>query len=423
LLIGARQALRWRSATARARCIWARTRWRSRPSPTRRLSRRGDWVAVTRAGAEFHDPRTESSSAASCAVPRAGCSRKRQLSPLHGKEIHEQPESSAYARPLRRHGAQRLRPFACPSIPTDFAGFDRRLRRLYGGLVGKYWIERFARLPVEIDVASEYRYREARSKRRPDDLHFAIRRNRRHARFDALRQEQGAKTIGVVNVPTSSIARLADAPADLGRPGDRRRLDQGLHLQLATMACWRSGSRASAARSAKRRKPRWWRTRRHARLLAQALKLEPAVEQIATSSRAPATFSISARTPIPSARGRSSSRSSAISTPRLCGGRIEARADRADRRGHAGDRPRAEGRGSKRPSQHAGSRRARRRIILIGERHAADEAALDLESFLAMPTWALPSRRSSTRAGADARLSTAVIMAKTPTSRAISPSR
>ena len=53
-----------------------------------------------------------------------------------------------------------------PALPFDFAKINRIAisacgTAYYAGLIAKYWFERFARLPVEIDVASEFRYREA----------------------------------------------------------------------------------------------------------------------------------------------------------------------------------------------------------------------------------------------------------------------
>ena len=82
------------------------------------------------------------------------------------------------------------------------------------GLIGKHWIERFARIPVEIDVASEYRYREAPVDR--DGLTIAISQSGETAdTLACLRyvKDKGSRTVGVVNVPTSSIARLTDFTA------------------------------------------------------------------------------------------------------------------------------------------------------------------------------------------------------------------
>ena len=78
----------------------------------------------------------------------------------------------------------------------------------------EYWIERFARLPVEIDVASEYRYREAPV----DDGGLTIVVSQSGETADTLAslryvKEKGSRTVGVVNVPDSSIARLTDASA------------------------------------------------------------------------------------------------------------------------------------------------------------------------------------------------------------------
>src|SRR5579872_1962178 len=180
----------------------------------------GDWVVLTRSGAEFHD--------ASGRI----VARKRQRSPagslliekgeyrhFMAKEIHEQPEVVGHA--LAQYlDLSRLcvRPFAWPVEP-------KTLKRLticacgtayMAGLTAKYWIERFAKLPVDIDVASEYRYREAPVEK--DDLVIAISQSGETAdTLASLRyaQERGAKIVAVVNVISSSIARLADAPAPI----------------------------------------------------------------------------------------------------------------------------------------------------------------------------------------------------------------
>src|SRR4030095_11508837 len=80
------------------------------------------------------------------------------------KEIHEQPEVVGHT--LAHYidmAAERVR------LPVDLPFDFRKRERItmsacgtayYAGLVGKYWFERFARLPAEIDVASELRYRE-----------------------------------------------------------------------------------------------------------------------------------------------------------------------------------------------------------------------------------------------------------------------
>ena len=131
------------------------------------------------------------------------------------------------------------RPSACAAgkLPFDFAKIDRISisacgTAYYAGLVAKYWFERFARLPVEIDVASEFRYREAPlAPGRSCDLRVAIGRDRRHARDAALRQgAEAARPVGRQRADLDHRARERRRDADAGRAGDRRRLDQGVHL-------------------------------------------------------------------------------------------------------------------------------------------------------------------------------------------------
>ena len=125
----------------------------------------GDWVVLTREKADIRDAsgkpvkrRIQRSNAGSLLAEKGNYRH------FMAKEIHEQPEVVGHT--LAHYvdmAAMRLRPFAWPADP-------KRLSRIsivgcgtayMAGLVGKYWIERFARLPAEIDVASEYRYREA----------------------------------------------------------------------------------------------------------------------------------------------------------------------------------------------------------------------------------------------------------------------
>jgi len=82
----------------------------------------------------------------------------------------------------------------------------------YAGLVARYWFERLARLPVEIDVASEFRYRE--TPLFETDLALFISQSGETAdTLASLRyaRASGAKVLSVVNVPTSTIARESTA--------------------------------------------------------------------------------------------------------------------------------------------------------------------------------------------------------------------
>jgi glucosamine--fructose-6-phosphate aminotransferase (isomerizing) len=134
------------------------------------------------------------------------------------KEIHEQPE--VVGRTLAHYldmasGTVRL-PF---EAPFDWAALDRITISACGtayiaGLVSKYWFERFARLPVDIDIASEFRYREAPMP--ASGLAIFISQSGETAdTLAGLRyaKEQGQHILSVVNVPTSSIARESDVVA------------------------------------------------------------------------------------------------------------------------------------------------------------------------------------------------------------------
>ncbi len=81
----------------------------------------------------------------------------------------------------------------------------------YVGMIGKYWIEQFARLPVEVDVASEYRYRDPVLL--PNTLGVVVSQSGETAdTLAALRHMKngGVTTAGIINVPTSSMAREVD---------------------------------------------------------------------------------------------------------------------------------------------------------------------------------------------------------------------
>src|SRR4029453_17182465 len=75
------------------------------------------------------------------------------------------------------------------------------------GQIAKYWFERYARLPVDVDIASEFRYREAPLKK--EDLAIFISQSGETAdTLAALRyaKEQGQHIMSIVNVPSSTIA-------------------------------------------------------------------------------------------------------------------------------------------------------------------------------------------------------------------------
>ncbi len=130
------------------------------------------------------------------------------------KEIHEQPEVIAHT--LSRYidaatGAIRLK-----AGGFDFSGLDRLTisacgTAYYAGLISKYWFEAWAKLPIEIDVASELRYRDVPYAKGGGAL-FVSQSGETADTLAALRNARahGQKIAAVVNVPESSIAREAD---------------------------------------------------------------------------------------------------------------------------------------------------------------------------------------------------------------------
>ena len=175
----------------------------------------GDWVVISREGATIFDKdnnevtREVTTSGASAAAIERG-----HYQHFMQKEIFEQPTVVAqtlrsYLRPLEQQ-------VALPQIDFDIAGVDRVTivacgTSYYAGMVAKYWFEQFARVPVDIDFASEFRYREPVLP--PGGLALFISQSGETAdTLAALRhcKAEGQTIAVVVNVPTSTMAREAD---------------------------------------------------------------------------------------------------------------------------------------------------------------------------------------------------------------------
>ena len=174
-----------------------------------------DWVVITRDGAQVHDSadtpveRAITTSGASAAAIEKGNYRH-----FMQKEIFEQP--TVVAQTLRSYIRQVDQSVALPQIDVDLSTVSRITivacgTSFYAAMVAKYWIERFARLPVDIDVASEFRYRDPVLESGGLAL-FISQSGETADTLAALRHCKAAgQTIAVVvNVPTSSMAREAD---------------------------------------------------------------------------------------------------------------------------------------------------------------------------------------------------------------------
>lgn len=175
----------------------------------------GDWVVITRDGAQIFDKddnaveREITMSGASAAAIEKGNYRH-----FMQKEIFEQP--TVVAQTLRSYIRPVEQQVALPQIDFDISAVDRITivacgTSYYAGMVAKYWFEQFARVPVDIDYASEFRYREPVLS--PGGLALFISQSGETAdTLAALRhcKAEGQTIAVVVNVPTSSMAREAD---------------------------------------------------------------------------------------------------------------------------------------------------------------------------------------------------------------------
>ncbi|MBW9053578.1 glutamine--fructose-6-phosphate transaminase (isomerizing) [Rhizobium mesosinicum] len=176
----------------------------------------GDWAIITRDGATVLDfsgkvvKRPRQISQATVYVVDKGNHRH-----FMEKEIYEQPE-------VISHALSHYVDFAANTISPNASAIDFKAATglaisacgtaYLAGLIGKYWFERYARLPVEIDVASEFRYREMPLQ--PSQAALFISQSGETAdTLASLRycKDNGLKIGAVVNVRESTIARESDA--------------------------------------------------------------------------------------------------------------------------------------------------------------------------------------------------------------------
>ena len=158
------------------------------------------------------------------------------------KEICEQPAVigdtlQAFFNPLQRR-------IELPALPFDFASVPRVTITACGtaslaGMVGKYWFEQMARLPVEFDIASEFRYRAAPMP--AGGVTIVISQSGETVdSLAALRyaRSQGQKILSIVNVPESAIARESDLVLHtLAGPEIGVASTKAFTTQLTVLAC------------------------------------------------------------------------------------------------------------------------------------------------------------------------------------------
>jgi len=249
----------------------------------------GDSAVLTRAGVEVRDGK---GGKVERAVLRSSASAflvdKGNFRHFMAKEIHEQPEVVGHT--LAHYidmAAERVR--LPVKLPFDFRALERVSisacgTAYYAGLVAKYWFERFARLPVEIDVASEFRYSEVPLK--PGGLAIFVSQSGETA--DTLATLRYAKehkqhALAVVNVPTSTIARESDVVMPtLAGPEIGVASTKAFTCQLAVLFCLAlAAGRARGVLSEQDESQMARALIETPRLMAEALALESEIEHFA----------------------------------------------------------------------------------------------------------------------------------------------
>ncbi len=204
----------------------------------------GDWAILSRGAVEIRDQAGKVVARSSVRVAAGTLmAEKGNFRHFMAKEIHEQPE--VVGRTVAHYVDMARGQVAMPiALPVDFANVRRLSIAACGtaylaGLVAKYWFERYARLPVEIDVASEFRYREAPLD--PDDATLVISQSGETAdTLASLRyaKAQGQPVLAIVNVTTSTIARESTAVLPtLAGPEIGVASTKAFTCQLAVLAC------------------------------------------------------------------------------------------------------------------------------------------------------------------------------------------
>lgn len=246
----------------------------------------GDWVVLNRRGATFYDrsnqqvERRARQVAAGALLVDKGNHRH-----FMSKEIHEQPE-------VVGHTLTHYLDMAAGALRSvdgvDWAKLSRVSMSAcgtayYAGLTAKYWFERLARLPVEIDVASEFRYREPPL---PEGgLSLFISQSGETADTLACLQyarKQAQAILSVVNMQTSTIARESDVVAPtLAGPEIGVASTKAFTCQLTALACLAlSAARARGTISAEEEAGYVRDLIALPGLMTKVLEIEPQVEML-----------------------------------------------------------------------------------------------------------------------------------------------
>jgi glucosamine--fructose-6-phosphate aminotransferase (isomerizing) len=212
---------------------------------TRRIAylQDGDWSVVSRVDARFFD-KTGAEVLRDIKLTRqtGAAIGKGNFRHFMEKELHEHP--TAIADTLHRMVSPSTRAVALPDLPFDLASFSRVSLTACGGayfaaLAGRQWIEEFSRLPADIDVASEFRYRNPPLG--AGTLGLLVSQSGETAdALAALRymREQNVPVLSVLNVPESTMARESDAVLEtMAGPEIAVASTKAFTAQLTVLAC------------------------------------------------------------------------------------------------------------------------------------------------------------------------------------------
>jgi len=213
---------------------------------TRRITylQEGDWAVLRADGVKIFDAENKPAQREIRQTAQSGAliGKDGHRHFMH-KEIHEQPQVIGDTLNTMLNPAEGT--LTLPELPFDLAGVSSLTiiacgTSYYAGLVAKYWIETLARLPVEVDVASEFRYRAPPMIEGGMAL-FISQSGETADTLAALRycKEQRQRLVALVNVPESTIAREADvALQTFAGPEIGVASTKAFTTQLTVLACF-----------------------------------------------------------------------------------------------------------------------------------------------------------------------------------------
>lgn len=176
----------------------------------------GDWCVLTRAGATVFDASNQEVQRPIVKSQLTGALiGKGNYHHFMQKEIHEQP--TVVGDTLHAHFNAVEKRIHFPQLDIDFKALERLTitacgTAFFAGFTAKYWMESLARIPVELDIASEFRYREAPMPKNGATIVLS-QSGETIDTLEALRysQSQDTPVLAIVNVAESAIARESEA--------------------------------------------------------------------------------------------------------------------------------------------------------------------------------------------------------------------